>query len=108
MTLSKTTVDGTYSNLALTKKQECFVCTFSDKQEDIVETQNGYAHAECINDHVEFREIDVTRTYKLVPNGNGNYKFERRFPDCECLKKNWGSHNIDCEFFRDFSSASND
>lgn len=30
--------------------KKCVVCDFSDNQEDIVETPDGYAHRECLED----------------------------------------------------------
>ena len=61
----KSNMDVDKINAEIAVKQECVVCGFSDYQEDIIETPDGYVHKECLTDfeqkHREYPQDELDK-----------------------------------------------
>lgn len=47
------------------ENKECIICAFKDRQEDIIETPEGFCHRECLDDQDQIY-------YKLKDRDNKN------------------------------------
>ena len=55
--MSKFNIEDPLGLAELTAKT-CVICQFADNQEDIVETGDGYCHAECLkDDEIKYAEV---------------------------------------------------